>query len=240
LTATPNSPSRIVDLVRRIYRRGIVLPRIRKQYGSLDLATAFGRIYRERAWGVQKDAPFCSGSGSSGDAAIAYCEFVANFIREHRITSVMDVGCGDFRIGRRISETGVNYLGVDVVPELIEHNRRHYSTDRIDFSCLDVTQEPLPPAELCLVRQVLQHLSNSEIKATLQHLAKYPFAIISEHVPVVTSNPNLDKPHGPDTRMCDGSGVYVDLPPFSRNIVSEWAIEMGPQDGLLRTVVVAG
>jgi SAM-dependent methyltransferase len=205
----------------------------------LDIATAFGRIYLERAWGEQEDDPFCSGSGSSGNTATSYCEFVANFIREHQIASVIDVGCGDFRIGRRICETGVNYLGVDVVPELIEHNRNRYSNDRINFSCRDVTRDSLPLAELCLVRQVLQHLSNTEISAVLEHLEQYPFAIISEHVPVTTRSPNLDKPHGPDTRMCDGSGVYVDLPPFSRKIVSEWTMEMGSDDGLLRNVLVA-
>lgn len=41
--------------------------------------------------------------------------------------------------------------------------------------------------------------------------------IITEHYPSPSAKiiPNKDKPHGPDTRIPDNSGVYLDLPPFN-------------------------
>jgi len=50
-------------------------------------------------------------------------------------------------------------------------------------------------------------------KCTMPH----KYVLVTEHYPApfVKSQPNLDKPHGPDTRIYDNSAVYLDLPPFN-------------------------
>ena len=81
-------------------------------------------------------------------------------------------------------------------------------------------KDNLPAAGLCLIRQVLQHLSNQEIAQILQNTRKYKYIIITEHYPPPYLNiiPNRDKPHGKDIRLDNDSGVYLNKPPYNIKI----------------------
>ena len=217
-------------LLRPAYRKFWVLPRTHRIYKNLSAAETFQRIYATGVW------PGGSGSGSQGAAAEYSIDFVSRFIREHGVKTVADLGCGNLNVGRAIIErTGIRYIGVDIVPSLIEAHS--HSFPQATFVCANLIADPLPSAELCLVRQVLQHLSNTEIEAVLQNIANYPMALISEQVPLKPRSFNRDKPHGPDVRAYWGSGVYVDRPPFARKIAQSWECELEP-GALLRTVLI--
>jgi SAM-dependent methyltransferase len=203
----------------------------------MSVADAFSTVYRTKGWG-DVGKPFFSGTGSCGPAAEEYCDFAAAFIRKHQVSSVVDLGCGDFAIGRRIVEaTGVRYTGIDVVPELVEYDRSTSTDPRVTFRCANIVNDPLPPADLYLIRQVLQHLSNDEIGKVLANLGNCSKALISEHVPIHPKSFNRDKPHGPDVRRFSGSGVYIDKPPFSIQVEATWEWPLGG-DSLLRTCLV--
>jgi len=213
-----------------------ILPRLHRRYRSLSIPETFRKIYSSNVWGVGEDG-FCSGAGSLGPAAASYCDAAIAFIQENRIQSVVDLGCGDYAVGRRIVQsTGVRYTGIDVVPELIEHHRRQVHNRNIEFQCADITSSTLPTADLCLVRQVLQHLSNSEIQRVLANIRHYPMVLVSEDVPAVPKSFNRDKPHGPDIRGYYGSGVYLDRPPFSLAVNELWTFELRT-GAVLRTVL---
>jgi len=158
-----------------------------------------------------------SGSGSRGEAAVQYANSVKDFILSNNIKSVVDLGCGDFFIGKQIAIVVENYVGIDVAPSLIEFNNKKFGGDNISFICADITSDDLPEGTLCLVRQVLQHMSNAQIARLLSRLRKYEFVIITEHQPGVEDLkiPNIDKVHGDDTRLYKGSGVYLDKAPFN-------------------------
>ena len=184
---------------------------------NLAVREVFTRIYDNSEWGG-KPGDYCSGTRSSH--ASLYGDMVKSFIRENRVLSVVDLGCGDFVAGRKLLVDGVKYIGVDIVDSLIRRNQREYGSENVSFHCLDIISDPLPDGELCLIRQVLQHLSNSQIKAVLRKIGKYNYVMITEHYPgsSVSVVPNKDKPHGADTRICDKSAVYLDLPPFNMRI----------------------
>jgi SAM-dependent methyltransferase len=213
-----------------------VLPRLNRHYRSLSISETFRRIYSSNKWGIGEGG-FCSGPGSFGPAAASYCDAVTAFIRENHIQSVVDLGCGDYAVGRTIAQsTGVRYIGVDVVPELIEYHRRHVRDRNTDFQCADITSSALPAADLCLVRQVLQHLSNDEIARVVANILHYPMVLVTEDVPVAPRSFNRDKPHGPDIRGYYGSGVYLDRPPFSLPVNELWTFELRDR-AVLRTVL---
>lgn len=225
--------------INRLRMRFWILPRMHRTYSSLTIKETFQKVYESKAWGGQSRA-FYSGTGSAGSAADRYCQAVAEFIREHDIQSVVDLGCGDFQIGRKIAAaTGIRYAGVDVVPELIDYHRKTVNDPNVRFSCLDICSDPLPQGDLCLVRQVLQHLSNDEIGSVLANIRPFPAALISEDVPMHPKIFNRDKPHGPDVRSYFGSGVYPDQPPFSVAAEELWNISLSP-DSVLRTVLLRG
>ncbi len=217
------------DFLLQLYRRGR-LRRARRRNAGRSPEKVFRDVYRRNQWGGQA-GEFFSGTGSEASQAAGYAEAVRDFVREHRITSIVDLGCGDYRVGALLRTSGVTYTGVDVVPELIEHNRALYANADTDFVCRNLLEDSLPPGELCLVRQVLQHLSNQEIATTLGRLAQYQYVLVTEHYPAPSRlvRPNLDKAHGPDTRVSEGSGVFLDLPPFSASVES--IILESPVDG---------
>jgi SAM-dependent methyltransferase len=194
----------------------------RREFAALSVAETFSKIYRDKLWG-QKEERFDSGPGSSGKAAEMYIDYVSWFIREYGIVSVVDLGCGDFRIGKHIAAVATKYTGIDVVPELVAHHTKNFSTETIDFKCLDVTYEKPPIGDICLVRQVLQHLSNDEISSVIKNFKNYRYVLITEHFPLIGKgfSANKEKSHGPDARAEHNSAVALDKPPFLLHGIQE-------------------
>jgi len=138
---------------------------------------------------------------------------------------VVDLGCGDFSVGRQLLEhvRAMNYVGCDIVPELIRVHAASVDDPRVSFRQLDIVTGELPEGDICLVRQVLQHLSNADIGRVLDKLAKYPAVYITEGYPLTLEGPpNPDKLTGPgvrwDWRTGRGRGIELDLPPFDLRV----------------------
>jgi SAM-dependent methyltransferase len=127
-----------------------------------SLEDAFNKIYQEAVWGKNKEGEGNSGLGSTVEDTKEYRQFIERFIREKKITSIVDAGCGDWEFSKEIDWGGASYLGVDISSVVIEKLGR-YATDKIKFQLGDVTEE-LPSADLLIVKDVLQHLPNSLIE----------------------------------------------------------------------------
>jgi hypothetical protein len=73
-----------------------------------------------------------SGAGSEGDEGSYKAKYVSEFIAEHDIVSVLDWGCGDGQVLRKMNlpEIGapnyVVYTGVDVSSTIIKQMRREF------------------------------------------------------------------------------------------------------------------
>jgi hypothetical protein len=213
-----------------------LVARQRREFSKLDAERTFERIYARNYWGGDS-GEFSSGSGSADAITSSYVDVVRNFVRERGVRSIADLGCGDFRVGGQLLSEGVDYVGVDIVRPLIEHNQRSFAGPRVRFEQLNLIEQEGPAAELGLLRQVLQHLSNAEIARVLENCRHYRYLIVTEHLPVAGGTPNLDKPHGPDIRLYDGSGVFLELPPFSLDV--ELLLETPLESGqILRSVLL--
>jgi hypothetical protein len=154
-----------------------------------------------------------------------------------------DLGCGDFAIGSRICPLSSRYVASDVVEPLIERNRRKFATVAVESRVIDITSDLLPPADVAVLRQVLQHLSNEQIQRTFAKIpAAYRYLILSEHLPASGDFvPNLDKPIGSQTRLDAGgrpSGVVLTAPPFDlRSTRSTVLGEVQDYLGAIRTML---
>jgi hypothetical protein len=97
---------------------------IRRHYGALPVAEAFEQIYRSKAWGEADGEAYCSGFGSASEFAAPYAEWVNRFVNERGIRTIVDLGCGDIRVGRLICANSrtLQYVGLDVVPDLVAYN----------------------------------------------------------------------------------------------------------------------
>jgi hypothetical protein len=200
----------------------------------------FSAIYAGNVWGGEP-GEFYSGGGSESVLSDPYSELINDFLAhldlDLRSVTVVDLGCGDFRVGGRLNAPGIRYLGIDVVPELVDRNTRLFETESVGFVCLDIVEDALPAGEVCLVRQVLQHLSNSDIASVLPRLEQYDHVFVTEHLPSDERDvlPNRDKPTGHATRLNLNSGVYLDKPPFGLTDVRTVLVQSVEDGGKLVT-----
>jgi len=210
-------------------RQKRIIRQTRERFEGMSTREAFSEIYASNLWGG-KPGEIRSGSGSTETHALEYAQLVKSFVAEHDIRSIVDVGCGDFLLGSKFATAVESYLGVDIVPDVVKTNNAKFGSGSVRFECLDAIEDPLPKADLCLIRQVLQHLSNEQIMQILPKLSCYKFVMLTEHYPAegVGFVPNKEKPHGPDIRVYDNSAVVLDEAPF--NIASSELLLTFPAD----------
>ena len=192
------------------------------------------QIYDQSLWGG-KEFDFYSGIGSHDPMIVnIYVKTVTNFLKshDHKMT-ICDIGCGDFNIGQHIFKYSKKYFAIDIVEELIERNKMKFKTKNLEFLCLDIANEVLPKADVIIIRQVLQHLSNNEIQQILNRLKTCKYIILTEHLPVGDFIPNTNKIASQGIRLKQQSGVDILSAPFNfkvkkEDVLNEIVLKNGP------------
>ena len=164
-------------------------------------------------------ATFYSGLGSHTNSYVTpYCELLKQFLFTHpEIKRVIDLGCGDFNVSSQWINNKIDYTGIDIVDNMIRSHQKNYGSEHVHFMCLDIVEDELPDGDLCVVRQVLQHLSNNDVSRVLAKLKKYQYVIItdSQTPKEKAAYYNADILTGHKIRTSIFSGLYLDEPPFS-------------------------
>ena len=88
-------------------------------------------------------------------------------MRRFGVRTLTDIPCGDFNWMREVNLAEVDYLGADIVPELIAANTQKYARPGIRFDCLDLMTDTLDRVDLILCRDCLFHYTNSFILKAL-------------------------------------------------------------------------
>jgi hypothetical protein len=183
---------------------------------------AMEQVYEKNLWGGE-NTEYYSGDGSHDPQILdPYLEVVIAFLNsfEHPLT-VCDLGCGDFNVGKELVQHTKQYIAVDIVPDLIERNKYTFQKDNLEFRCLDIAKDEIPSADCGILRQVLQHISNEEIKSVLNKLKNYQYVIITDHIPEGDFEPNKDIISGQGTRLKKKSGLDILAPPFGLKLKEE-------------------
>lgn len=183
---------------------------------------AMVQVYKKKLWGDNKSV-FYSGEGSHHPKIVApYVTVLRSFLTsfDHLLT-VCDLGCGDFNIGKQLVQYTQKYIAVDIVPELIAHNKAQFNATNLEFYCLDIAVDDLPSGDCALVRQVLQHISNAEILKICKKLRQFKYVILTEHLPEGDFIPNKAIISGQGTRMKKNSGLHLLEPPFNMQVKEE-------------------
>lgn len=130
----------------------------------------FKEIYEKNGW---KGNDSISGQGSDLKQTATIRKTLPPVLSSLGIKSILDIPCGDFFWFKEMHlEDQLNmYIGADIVPELIEENRRRYTVPAMAryFEVLDATNDKLPEVDLIFCRDMLGHLSNTEVKKTLRN-----------------------------------------------------------------------
>ena len=162
----------------------------------------FEKIYADNEWGRG------SGEGSAPVNNREYASFLEAFLRERSIASVVDLGCGDWQFSKYIDWGPAKYDGYDIVSSVVSTNKERYSTGSISFHSYSGSFLDLPPADLLIAKDVLQHWSNESVARFLPILDRYKYALLTNCV-----NPGGETLN---TDIEDGGFRFLDLrrPPF--------------------------
>ena len=134
----------------------------RESFARLSLRQRFQRIFDTNLWGA---AASLSGLGSEIDATAALRTELPRLLEKLGVTSLLDAPCGDAGWINRAS-LGVQYVGIDIVPSLIESLQVGAVSGEIngEYHLADITCDPLPRCDAILCRDALVHLSFANIE----------------------------------------------------------------------------
>lgn len=149
-------------------------------YKGKSTQERFESIYHQNDW---RDEESVSGPGSNTVQTEEVKQIVEDLITTHQISTILDVPCGDFGWMSQVNLHGANYIGGDIVPEIIDHNKEKYANRKdVTFMKLDITSDELPKVDLLIVRDCLVHLSHDLVLKALDNIRRSEI----EHIVLTT------------------------------------------------------
>jgi hypothetical protein len=137
-----------------------------------DLKILFTQTYTENKWTSTESR---SGIGSH----LEYTESIRKLIVElidGGVKYIWDCSCGDWNWMKEIRESLPNYVGNDIVDELIELNTKKFGSDTIKFQCGDMLEElkklESASVDLLLCRHTLEHLSTDYVTNVIKEIRR--------------------------------------------------------------------
>lgn len=214
-----------------------------QRFRGMSKKVVFDTIYQEKIWGEDNQGNGTSGSGSSDPEVIEpYVIAVRKFLESGFCKTIVDLGCGDFNVGKHFVGLTPNYIACDVSDVILDQVRANSDYHAVEFVNLDLSKDLLPHGDLGIVRQVLQHLSNADIQYFVEHLNRmrpYRFLLLTEHLPVGDNfKVNKDKPVGSSTRVALNSGVFLHERPFSLHYKSYRVLCEVPKETFGKAAVI--
>ncbi len=168
--------------------------------------SVFSEKFINNTWAGQQSI---SGHGSDFIPTQTLRQELPRLLKELNIESLLDAPCGDYYWMNLTDLRLERYIGVDVVPELIQKNQEQYGNDHKQFLSLDITHDSLPKVDLILCRDCLVHLSFKDIAAALQQFKQSGSTYL-----LTTTYPGLSEEN---KNIVTGDWRPIDLekPPFN-------------------------
>jgi hypothetical protein len=122
-------------------------------------------IYNTNYW---RDQESRSGTGSSIVKTRKLAQNLPILFEKFNIKSILDIPCGDFNWMRIVDLSNIDYVGADLVTEIVNDNKLKYPKKQ--FIELDLIDGQLPYADLILIRDCLVHFPNDLVFKSLYNI----------------------------------------------------------------------
>jgi hypothetical protein len=164
-----------------------------------DTEAIFTYLYRAHLW----DEP-----DAEADPAVTLRREVPRLLRRYRTSTLLDLPCGDFTWLSRADLSGIEYVGADIVPDIVAANERRHTAPGRRFQRLNLTSDPLPRATVVLCRDCLVYLRYEQIFRAFANLRRSGSTYL-----LTTTYCELDANAEIDTG--DWRPLNLTLPPFA-------------------------
>ena len=142
---------------------------LKRRFFSKSIESTFSNIYLSNYWGSHESV---SGEGSTISQTYRIRETLPIILEKYRINTLLDIPCGDFNWLSQIDLNSFQYIGGDIVYEIIKKNLKIFSGNKRTFKIIDITKDTLPSSDLLLCRDCLVHFSYRNIFKTFQNIKK--------------------------------------------------------------------
>jgi hypothetical protein len=144
------------------FARSVINPR-----GYME--STFAPFFTENLWG---DDESVSGPGSNLWRTAMLRSELPDLIKEIGARTLLDAPCGDFNWMKATALDVEQYIGADIISDLITRNQKLYANDRTQFLVLDLTRDKLPRVDVILSRDCLIHFSYRHIAAAIRNFKR--------------------------------------------------------------------
>ena len=158
----------LYEKIKKIYIFYINL-KIKFKHIFLTRKDIFTDIYLNNKWG---DKYSLSGTGSNLNQTKTILKELSNIIKKYKITNILDIPCGDFYWMKEFDFGVLNYIGADIVSELIIENIKKFKRSNINFQIIDLLEDEIPDSDLIFCRDCFVHFSFEDIFKALKNIKK--------------------------------------------------------------------
>lgn len=128
----------------------------------------FTKIYKTNYWRSKESF---SGPGAELRQTVVIRKELPILFKDFNIKTMLDIPCGDFNWMKEVDFTLLTqYIGADIVSELICLNITKYGNDKRKFIELDITKDNLPVSDLIFCRDCFVHLSFDDIFRSINNI----------------------------------------------------------------------
>lgn len=151
-----------------------------------------GGFYPSRWHG---DRPTPSGPGSDLEQTAVVRAELPRILADIGARSILDAPCGDFYWMKECQLDVDEYIGMDIVPALIDKNLAEHAAPGRQFVVGDVVADALPQVDVIFCRDCIVHLPTREaLKAIENFQHSESTFLITTTYPTVKRNENLVRP----------------------------------------------
>jgi SAM-dependent methyltransferase len=140
------------------------------------------RYFRKGQWPAG-DGETMSGTGSTIEYTQRLRAALPGLISELAVKRFLDAPCGDFNWMKEVDLSGVEYVGLDIVRDIVDENELKYGRDGVRFVHGDITVDRLPDADLMMCRDCLFHLPYKSIFKFFANFvsSSIPWLLVTSH-----------------------------------------------------------
>jgi len=138
----------------------------RQRISSKTTEDIFTNIYKTRGFGGES----LSGPGSDLIQTRTIRQELPKLFKELKISSILDIPCGDFFWLKETNLDFLSYIGADIVDDIIFDNNKQYAKKNVSFIKLNILKDKLPKTDLIICRDLFVHFSFKDISAAINNI----------------------------------------------------------------------
>ena len=145
----------------------VVLKTKFSKFRNKGIKEVFTEIYNKNYWNSSESI---SGVGSELIQTKSLIKSLDKLFLDLDIKSILDIPCGDFNWMQQVNLRNKNYIGADIVAQIIIENKKKYQQENIKFEVLNLTYSSLPQSNIVITRDCLVHLSYNDIYNAIKNI----------------------------------------------------------------------